>query len=246
MRELPSALMLSRIGLVFLLALSIIGLPDQAEARSRKHAPAKGVKKHHKAPSAKRGKRATLVARPSAPTDAAQTLLAEPEPQEAGESGLHGAASFYGHGFQGRKVASGERFDVQKMTAASNRFPLGTWLAVRRLDTGACVVVRVNDRMHVKHRVRIIDLSRGAAERLKMISAGVVLVRVVPLAGPPSGDGEDAACLNAFASRLLVPEGTLTETERLPETTIHERPSPDVPGETSQTLPENPGIRPVP
>lgn len=100
--------------------------------------------------------------------------------------GLLGAASFYGYGFQGRRVASGERFDVRALTAASNRFPVGTWLAVNRLSNGRCVAVRVNDRMHASHRLRVVDLSRSAAEQLDMLRDGVVLVRVRALAHPPA------------------------------------------------------------
>ena len=95
--------------------------------------------------------------------------------------GLRGHASFYGVGFQGRKTATGEIFDVRSFTAASNRFPLGTKVAVRRIDNDRCAIVKVNDRMHPKHRRRIIDVSRGVAEYLGMIQAGVVLVRVAPL-----------------------------------------------------------------
>lgn len=117
--------------------------------------------------------------------------------EQVGEGRL-GAASFYGFRFQGRKVASGERFDVRQMTAASNHYPLGSWVAVRRADSERCVVVKVNDRMHTAHRTRIIDLSRGAAEKMRMISAGVILVRVARL---PDGPGEDAeqTCTQAFA-----------------------------------------------
>ena len=114
------------------------------------------------------------------------------------EDGFFGAASFYGRGFQGRQVANGERFDAYGMTAASNRVPLGTWVAVRRMDSERCVVVKVNDRMHSKHRVRVIDLSRGAAEKIRMIAEGVVMVRVLPLRGAPDGDRE-ALCHDAFA-----------------------------------------------
>jgi len=96
-------------------------------------------------------------------------------------SGLRGSASFYGHGFQGRRSASGERFDVRAFTAASNHFPLGSWVAVQRLDNGRCAIVKVNDRMHTKHQRRIIDVSRSVASYLDMIRAGVVMVRVAPL-----------------------------------------------------------------
>lgn len=116
-----------------------------------------------------------------------------PEADEGGLVGVHGAASFYAYGFQGRRSASGERFDVKALTAATNHYPLGTELAVHRLDTGACVVVRVNDRMHAKHSRRIVDLSRAAAEQLRMISAGVVLVRIAPVRGKGTN-----ACRGAF------------------------------------------------
>ena len=100
---------------------------------------------------------------------------------EDGVPGLRGHASFYGRGFQGRKTATGDRFDVQQFTAASNRFPLGTMLAVRRMDNDRCAIVKVNDRMHPKHRKRIIDVSLGVAEYLNMVRAGVVFVSVAPL-----------------------------------------------------------------
>lgn len=96
-------------------------------------------------------------------------------------SGLRGDASFYGKGFHGRKTATGERFDAQQFTAASNRFPLGTMLAVRRVDNDRCAIVKVNDRMHAKHRKRVIDVSYSVAEYLNMIRAGVVFVSVAPL-----------------------------------------------------------------
>lgn len=103
---------------------------------------------------------------------------------DAGATGLHGMASFYGPGFHGRRTATGEVFDQRGYTAASNRFPLNTWVAVRRMDDDRCVVVKINDRMHSSHRRRVVDLSRGAAEALGMIRAGVVLVRVAGLNGP--------------------------------------------------------------
>jgi len=111
--------------------------------------------------------------------------------------GLHGQASFYGSGFQGRRTATGERFDVRQFTAASNRFPLGTLLAVRRVDKDLCAIVKVNDRMHAKHRKRIIDVSRGVAEYLGMVRAGVVFVRVAPLKEGWQERGQ-GACRAAF------------------------------------------------
>lgn len=108
---------------------------------------------------------------------------------------LEGLASYYGARFQGRRTASGERFDWKKFTAASNRFPLGTRLAVLRPDNGLCVIVRVNDRMHSRHKARIVDLSRSAADYLEMRRSGVVAVRAAALPAD-AGPGD---CALAFA-----------------------------------------------
>ena len=135
---------------------------------------------------------------------------------EDGVPGLRGHASFYGRGFQGRKTATGERFDVQQFTAASNRFPLGTLLAVRRVDNDRCAIVKVNDRMHAKHRRRIIDVSRGVAEYLDMIRAGVVFVIVAPLK-KDSPDRSSAACRAAFEVEPESECASCGQLPRLPE-----------------------------
>ena len=114
------------------------------------------------------------------------------------QPGLHGQASYYGRGFQGRKTSTGERFDVRQFTAASNHFPLGSWVAVRRVDNDRCAIVKVNDRMHGRHRKRVIDVSHGVADYLGMLRAGVVFVRVVALKKGLS-DAGGAACQAAFA-----------------------------------------------
>ena len=111
--------------------------------------------------------------------------------------GLHGHASYYGSGFQGRKTSTGERFDTKLFTAASNRFPLGTMVAVRRLDSERCAIVKINDRMAAGHRRRVIDVSRGVAEYLDMLRAGVVLVRVAKLKEDWQARGGEA-CHAAF------------------------------------------------
>ena len=115
--------------------------------------------------------------------------------------GLHGAASFYGRGFQGRKTSSGERFDARQFTAASNHFPLGSMVAVRRPDNDdLCAIVKINDRM-AGHRQRIIDVSRSVADYLDMIRAGVVLVRVAPLKAGWGAQGL-SACHAAFEPEI--------------------------------------------
>ena len=88
-----------------------------------------------------------------------------------------GLASWYGESFQGRRTASGEPFDYRKLTAAHRTLPFGTYVEVVRLDDDRRVVVRINDRGPFV-RGRIIDLSKAAAEKIGMIRAGVVKVRI--------------------------------------------------------------------
>lgn len=88
-----------------------------------------------------------------------------------------GVASYYNNSFHGKKTASGEIFSQQKMTCASNLYPLGTWLRVTNVKNGKSVLVKVNDRMHPKMK-RSVDLSKSAAEQLGMIKTGVAQVEI--------------------------------------------------------------------
>nr|WP_240610033.1 septal ring lytic transglycosylase RlpA family protein [Halomonas endophytica] len=98
----------------------------------------------------------------------------------AGWEGEEGQASFYADRYQGRRTASGERFDQQALTAAHRTLPFGTEVRVTRLDNGREAVVRVNDRGPFV-RGRIIDLSRRAAEELDMVRSGTAPVRLTPV-----------------------------------------------------------------
>ena len=89
----------------------------------------------------------------------------------------YGVASFYHNKFQGRKTATGELFDQQKMTAAHNSVPLNTWVKVTSVRNGKWVVVRVNDRLHHRNP-RLVDLSRSAAQKLGYVGRGVTRVKV--------------------------------------------------------------------
>jgi rare lipoprotein A len=88
-----------------------------------------------------------------------------------------GRASYYGKKFNGRKTASGERYDMHALTAAHPRLPFGTLVTVTNVKNGRSVSVRINDRGPFI-RGRIIDLSYAAAKRLGMLSRGVTRVRV--------------------------------------------------------------------
>jgi peptidoglycan lytic transglycosylase len=78
---------------------------------------------------------------------------------------LYGTASFYANKFEGRQTANGEIFSQQKMTAACNVLPLGTWVKVTNLKNGRSVVVKINDRLHYKMK-RVVDLSKVAARQI--------------------------------------------------------------------------------
>ena len=70
------------------------------------------------------------------------------------------------------------------MTAAHRTLPFGTWVEVRRAESGDAVRVRITDRGPFGHEDRIIDLSRAAAEKLGMVKAGVARVQVRVVDGP--------------------------------------------------------------
>lgn len=96
-----------------------------------------------------------------------------------------GYASYYSDRLAGRSTANGEPYDPSQLTAAHRTLPFGTRVSVQRVDTGAHVEVRINDRGPYAGTQRIIDLSRTAAEALSMIRAGVVAVTVQVLSTPP-------------------------------------------------------------
>ncbi|MEQ1650949.1 MAG: septal ring lytic transglycosylase RlpA family protein [Hyphomicrobium sp.] len=87
---------------------------------------------------------------------------------------LSGVASYY---WQDQMTATGERFNKRDMTAAHKTLPFGTRVRVTRVDTGANVVVRINDRGPFKPG-RIIDLSERAAENLGMTGVGLSPVKL--------------------------------------------------------------------
>lgn len=94
-----------------------------------------------------------------------------------------GKASYYGGKFHGRRTASGEVFNQNAMTCAHRTLPFGTLLEVKNKSNGKTVQVRVTDRGPF-HRSRIIDLSKGAAQRLDMIHGGVATVEIRILKKP--------------------------------------------------------------
>lgn len=106
------------------------------------------------------------------------------QPEEQPNYDQVGLASWYGDQFNGRPTATGERFDMHELTAAHKTLPLPGLVEVTNLANGRRVVLRVNDRGPFVDD-RIIDLSRGAAEALDLLSRGVGEVRVRYLGRAP-------------------------------------------------------------
>lgn len=90
----------------------------------------------------------------------------------------YGKASFYADAFDGRRTASGEIFSQNKMTAAHTKLPFGTYVKVTHLKNKRSVIVRINDRGPLDKHGRIIDLSRKAANELKMVKSGIAQVKL--------------------------------------------------------------------
>jgi len=88
-----------------------------------------------------------------------------------------GMASWYGTKFDGRRTASGERYDMHQLTAAHPTLAFGTLVQVTNVENGRQVVVRINDRGPFGRR-RIIDLSYAAARELRMVGPGTAQVEL--------------------------------------------------------------------
>lgn len=109
-------------------------------------------------------------------------------PAEQPDYDERGTASWYGAQFNGRPTASGERFDMNALTAAHKTLPLPGLVEVTNLSNGRQIVARLNDRGPFVDG-RIIDLSRGSAEALGMLNQGVGEVRVRYLGPAPRSGG---------------------------------------------------------
>lgn len=121
----------------------------------------------------------------NAPTDLGSKAPAEFESpddyknlgKDAWKGEMEGTASWYGEEFNGRLTASGEVYDMYKMTAAHKTLPLGTMVRVTNEDNGKTIEVKINDRgPYVKGR--IIDLSKTAGRAIGMREAGTAKVKL--------------------------------------------------------------------
>ena len=88
------------------------------------------------------------------------------------KSAACGGASWYA---LGSRTASGERMNASNLTAAHRSLKFGTKVQVTNKRNGKSVVVRINDRGPFI-RGRVLDLSKGAASQIGMISSGTASV----------------------------------------------------------------------
>jgi rare lipoprotein A len=90
-------------------------------------------------------------------------------------------ASYYHDKFNGKKTASGKRFDNSKLTAAHRKFPFGTKLRITNEANGESVIVEVIDRGPFA-RGREIDLSKKAFMDITSNKrGGAVIVKIEEL-----------------------------------------------------------------
>ena len=91
---------------------------------------------------------------------------------------INAHASYYHDKFNGRKTASGKRFDNNGYTAAHKKLPFGTKLKVTNEANGKFVIVEVNDRGPFS-KGRELDLTKKAfLEITNNINMGVVVVKI--------------------------------------------------------------------
>ena len=88
-----------------------------------------------------------------------------------------GVGSWYGKKFHGQRTASGEIYDMYKMTAAHPILPIPSYARVTNIRNGKQVIVRVNDRGPFLAS-RIIDLSYTAAYKLGYANDGSAELQV--------------------------------------------------------------------
>ena len=96
-------------------------------------------------------------------------------------------ASWYGPGLNGHVTSTGERFNDNKLTAASTTLPLGSVVKVTNPHNGKSVDVRVNDCGPYVHG-RSLDLTKRAAQKIGITHEGVAHVKVTPVKIPAEAE----------------------------------------------------------
>jgi rare lipoprotein A len=174
-------------------------------------------------------------------------------PKESYDHVETGIASWYGPGFQGKRTASGERFDTAELTAAHRTLQMPSLVRVTNLENGRSVVVRVNDRGPFA-RGRVIDVSQRAAELLGFRGRGTAKVRLEVLpeeslrVAEMARRGESTSGFEMAANQQgeVVPVGNISvasvTSEVLPPMAVHEAADGRImPDAVVTQVPVNPG-----
>ncbi len=129
----------------------------------------------------------------------------------ASEQATKGHASWYGATAHGKQTANGEIYNFNALTAAHKKLPFGSIVRVKNLENGRQVLVRINDRgPFIKGRV--IDVSRRAADLLRMTDSGVVPVSLEVVGNTK---GEPLNGNNAFFVHIADAAGAMQTRERI-------------------------------
>ena len=119
-----------------------------------------------------------------APAPAAAPAPAPAPAAAPAAAGSEGKLAWYGRKFNGRRTASGERYNADALTLAHKDLPFGTKVRVTNVKNKRSVVLRVNDRGPTQAD-RIGDVSLAAARRLGMLRSGVIDARIEVVAEAP-------------------------------------------------------------
>lgn len=92
---------------------------------------------------------------------------AKPEPAPAPMFGevMTGHATWYGSLFHGRRMDNGDQFDMEKLTASHESYPLGSLIEVTNPENGKSVKVTMTDRHNLSEKHQL-SISKKAAEAL--------------------------------------------------------------------------------
>lgn len=136
------------------------------------------------------------------PSSSDKSSLANAEPITSGPNisdfEQRGRASWYGRGFHGRKTASGEKYNMNALTAAHRTLPLASFVRVTNQTNQKSVIVKINDRGPYA-KGRVIDLSYAAATMLGMRGAGVGSVKIEGLTPQEARAAREQLAMNSAA-----------------------------------------------
>ena len=95
---------------------------------------------------------------------------------------MKGKATYYADYMHGKRCADGSVYNKNGFTCAHRTLPFGTVIKVTNLNNGLSTTVTVTDRGPFGKGL-VIDLTRAAAQEIKMIASGVVPVTLEVVKG---------------------------------------------------------------